>query len=177
MERFRTLRNQKRKRSVLSMAHSDLVELVHQISGVEKYRVKQVLKAVSRAVLQHLKIGASVTFMGLGQFRTVKRKYAGKPQIRIAFRGATKLKKTLGREHKRKTMDKYGVELDKSKEVTARVTGKCPDCDAQLPTTADGAVQPNCPNCGVRPFESEAVRTGRLPANKTHQTAKPRRGE
>lgn len=68
------------------------------------------------------------------------------------FKSSNELKDALKRKFLVRSMDKYGVSLNKEAELIAKITGTCPECKEEL-TQKD---PPVCPSCGTKPFEKKA---------------------
>lgn len=117
----------------------------------QKGDAKRVLNAFIANLAKHLEARRSVSFMLLGTF-SVRDDEDGFPKV--TFNPSHLFKQKLG---VRPEMNKYGVVLDQNKSMTAKLTGKCPDCGAEL----ESKDPPKCPKCGTKPFEDQKGTDGK----------------
>ncbi len=101
------------------------------------------LNAFFEIIRKHLDQRHSIGFKVLGTF-SVRDDEHGFPKVKFVPSHVLNLKLGVSPE-----MNKYGVVLDENKSMTAKMTGKCPDCGTDLESRSP----PKCPQCGTKPFE------------------------
>lgn len=111
--------------------------------GVDRDTVFRVMNSVCKHIGLALDRRAHVVMMDLGSMHVKEDEY-GFPKI--VFAPTPKMTKHV---RVRDAVNKYGVVLDRNKSITAKLTGKCPNCGTDL----ESRDPPKCPRCGTEPFE------------------------
>ncbi len=140
---------------------STILDTVAAKTNLPFETVKTVIFEFFDQVWGHLRAREKVVLIRIGTFRLhegISRRTGGPsifPKFKIAGSARSKffdpanLPPITDMPEERNPMEKYGVKLDEDKKLAARLSGKCPDCKAQL----ESINPPVCPTCGTAPFE------------------------
>lgn len=140
---------------------------------IEIRDVKIIVALIFETIAQQIMLGDSIRIRNFGRIwaeftkggkefwcEPVKRMVVRKPNIKIKFTPARRLKRAVGlarsrmralaRKDRKEAMEKYGYEQETKdpKSKTASESGKCPKCGSALKGNP-----PVCPKCGSEPFE------------------------
>lgn len=120
-----------------------LAPAIEEETGVDRQVIFKVMRSVCKQIGIALNRRAQVSMYHLGTFK-VREDEFGRPTI--VFSTTSEMTKHV---RVRPEMNKYGVILDKNASMTAKLTGKCPVCGADL----ESKDPPKCPQHGTQPFE------------------------
>ncbi len=122
--------------------------------------VKLIIKETFETIWGYLKRHERVILQGIGTFRLYDgtNNKTGRRSVFPRFRIAATVRPSFNdvppkpvQPKEENVMEKYGVKLNESKKLQAKLSGQCPDCKAELVTKNP----PQCPQCGTKPFEED----------------------